>query len=152
MQHQCASNTVKKCPHDAPNRDLRRGFLGNCWVYDIRSSVIKWKMGFARDYLTSIGQTENDDVRLLHFPPKGLSDLGRGCPEDRLAFGIGWSWAGGGVGKVDDQPGVVTQFAKGLGQHPQIPMPEKLVRADREIGIKKNFQGFFHCIAKQLWV
>jgi hypothetical protein len=45
------------------NRELRRAILGDCWEYDIRSSVITWKMGFARDYLTSIGQTGNDAVR-----------------------------------------------------------------------------------------
>ncbi|NDF06575.1 MAG: hypothetical protein EB066_09135, partial [Betaproteobacteria bacterium] len=45
------------------NRELRRAILGDCWEYDIRSSVITWKMGFARDYLTSIGQTGDDAVR-----------------------------------------------------------------------------------------
>jgi len=99
MQHQCASNTVKKCPHDAPNRDLRRGFLGNCWVYDIRSSVIKWKMRFAWDYLTSIVQTENDDVRrsllttLCHIEDRkgfmGTSAAPRHCrsPDPRVHAG-----------------------------------------------------------------
>jgi hypothetical protein len=45
------------------NRELRRAILGDCWEYDIRSSVITWKMGFARNYLSSIGQTGNDAVR-----------------------------------------------------------------------------------------
>jgi hypothetical protein len=45
------------------NRELRRSILGDCWEYDIRSSVITWKMGFARDYLASIGQTDSDAVR-----------------------------------------------------------------------------------------
>ena len=45
------------------NRELRRAILGDCWEYDIRSSVITWKMGFARDYLASIGQTDSDAVR-----------------------------------------------------------------------------------------
>lgn len=31
------------------NKELRRAMLGNSWCYDIRSSVIAWKMGFARD-------------------------------------------------------------------------------------------------------
>jgi hypothetical protein len=35
------------------NKELRRAMLGNCWEYDIRSSVIAWKMGYARSYLTS---------------------------------------------------------------------------------------------------
>ena len=30
------------------NKELRRAILGNCWEYDIRSSVISWKMGFAK--------------------------------------------------------------------------------------------------------
>ena len=37
------------------NKELRRAMLGNCWEYDIRSSVIAWKMGFAQQYLTSTG-------------------------------------------------------------------------------------------------
>lgn len=37
------------------NKELRRAILGDCWGYDIRSSVIAWKMGFAKFCLTSIG-------------------------------------------------------------------------------------------------
>ncbi len=37
------------------NKELRRAMLGNCWEYDIRSSVIAWKMGFARSYLLEQG-------------------------------------------------------------------------------------------------
>lgn len=37
------------------NKELRRAMLGNCWEYDIRSSVIAWKMGFARSYLQQNG-------------------------------------------------------------------------------------------------
>ena len=33
------------------NKELRRAMLGNCWEYDIRSSVIAWKMGFAAAYM-----------------------------------------------------------------------------------------------------
>ena len=33
------------------NKELRRAMLGNCWEYDIRSSVIAWKMRFATSYL-----------------------------------------------------------------------------------------------------
>ena len=47
------------------NKELRRAMLGNCWEYDIRSSVIAWKMGFAQQYLTSAGL--DDDVR-QNFP------------------------------------------------------------------------------------
>ena len=27
------------------NKELRRAILGNCWEYDIRSSVVAWKLG-----------------------------------------------------------------------------------------------------------
>jgi len=47
------------------NRELRRAMLGNCWEYDIRSSVIAWKMGFARSYLHDQGLAS--DIK-AHFP------------------------------------------------------------------------------------
>jgi hypothetical protein len=34
------------------NKELRRAVLGNCWEYDIRSSVVAWKMNFASEYLS----------------------------------------------------------------------------------------------------
>jgi hypothetical protein len=47
------------------NKDLRRAMLGNCWEYDIRSSVVAWKMGYARSLLCDAGL----DVDLRkHFP------------------------------------------------------------------------------------
>jgi hypothetical protein len=45
------------------NRDLRRAILGDCWEYDIRSSVITWKMGFAVDYLRSQQVLDPEAVR-----------------------------------------------------------------------------------------
>lgn len=33
------------------NKELRKAMLGNCWEYDIRSSVIAWKMGYAKYYI-----------------------------------------------------------------------------------------------------
>ena len=47
------------------NRELRRAMLGNCWEYDIRSSVTAWKMGFARSYLQDNGLDLNIKA---HFP------------------------------------------------------------------------------------
>jgi hypothetical protein len=35
------------------NKDLRRAMLGDSWEYDIRSSVVSWKLGFAQDYMNS---------------------------------------------------------------------------------------------------
>lgn len=32
-------------------KDLRKAMLGNCWEYDVRSSVIAWKMGFASEWI-----------------------------------------------------------------------------------------------------
>jgi hypothetical protein len=38
------------------NKELRRAVLGDCWEYDIRSSVVTWKMGWAKQYIGSRGQ------------------------------------------------------------------------------------------------
>ena len=40
------------------NKELRRAVLGNCWEYDIRSSVVAWKMGWAKQCIQSRGQGE----------------------------------------------------------------------------------------------
>ena len=37
------------------NKDLRNAMLGDCWEYDVSSSVIAWKMGFAKELITSKG-------------------------------------------------------------------------------------------------
>ncbi len=34
------------------NKELRYAMLGNCWEYDIRSSVVAWKMGFANAFIS----------------------------------------------------------------------------------------------------
>jgi hypothetical protein len=41
------------------NKELRRAVLGNCWEYDIRSSVVAWKMGWAKQYVAARGQGED---------------------------------------------------------------------------------------------
>ena len=33
------------------NKELREVMLGDCWEYDIRSSVVSWKLGFAQKYI-----------------------------------------------------------------------------------------------------
>jgi len=38
-------------------KDTRRAMLGNCWEYDIHSSVVAWKMKFADEFLQSTGCT-----------------------------------------------------------------------------------------------
>ena len=40
------------------NKDLRRAMLGNCWEYDIRSSVIAWKMTFAQELTDQLYPTK----------------------------------------------------------------------------------------------
>ena len=37
------------------NKELRRAMLGDCWEYDVRSSVVAWKMSFAEEYLRNMG-------------------------------------------------------------------------------------------------
>lgn len=41
------------------NKELRRAMLGNSWEYDIRSSVIAWKMGFAKEYVAAHAPTNS---------------------------------------------------------------------------------------------
>jgi hypothetical protein len=41
------------------NKELRRAILGDCWEYDIRSSVISWKMGFAEECLAALGSQQS---------------------------------------------------------------------------------------------
>jgi hypothetical protein len=36
------------------NKELRRAMLGDCWEYDIRSSVVTWKMTFAQELTNQI--------------------------------------------------------------------------------------------------
>jgi hypothetical protein len=51
------------------NKELRRAVLGDCWEYDIRSSVVAWKMGSARDLLM---QAKTDADPRLFFPATTL--------------------------------------------------------------------------------
>ena len=41
------------------NKELRRAMLGNCWEYDIRSSVVAWKMGYSQACLDATNPTAN---------------------------------------------------------------------------------------------
>ncbi len=36
------------------NKELRRAMLGDCWEYDIRSSVVTWKMTFAQELTDAV--------------------------------------------------------------------------------------------------
>ena len=55
------------------NKELRRAVLGNCWEYDIRSSVVAWKMGWAKQYIDARGQGE-DLRRVFHATLNFLED------------------------------------------------------------------------------
>ncbi len=48
------------------NRTLRSAVLGNCWEYDIRSSVVTWKMGFAKSLLKEIQCTQTADEYFVY--------------------------------------------------------------------------------------
>ncbi len=51
------------------HKELRRAVLGNCWEYDMRSSVVAWKMGYAKALLLSA--KVQPDVR-AYFPATTL--------------------------------------------------------------------------------
>ena len=51
------------------HKELRRAMLGNCWEYDMRSSVVAWKMGYAIDLLL---QANTDAGVRLYFPATTL--------------------------------------------------------------------------------
>jgi hypothetical protein len=51
------------------HKELRRAMLGNCWEYDMRSSVVAWKMGYARDLLL---QAITDANVRFYFPATTL--------------------------------------------------------------------------------
>lgn len=40
------------------NKELRRAMLGNCWEYDLRSSVVTWKMTFAKELADQLYPTK----------------------------------------------------------------------------------------------
>jgi len=41
---------------------------------------------------------------------------------------------------MHDKVGIVAKVTEGFGQKAEVAMPEKLVRADGEVGIEKDFQ------------
>lgn len=51
------------------HKELRRAILGNCWEYDMRSSVVAWKMGYAKALL--LRANVQPDVR-AYFPATTL--------------------------------------------------------------------------------
>lgn len=41
------------------NKEMRRAILGDCWMYDVRSAVISWKMQFANEYMAIMNVHED---------------------------------------------------------------------------------------------
>ena len=52
------------------NKELRRAVLGDCWEYDIRSSVVAWKMGWAKQYVDS--REQGEDLRKVFSATLGF--------------------------------------------------------------------------------
>ena len=42
---------------------------------------------------------------------------------------------------MDDEKGIVTKVTKGFCQKTKVTVPEKLVRADGNVGVEEDFQG-----------
>jgi hypothetical protein len=85
------------------HKELRRAMLGNCWEYDMRSSVVAWKMGYARGLL--LQANADADVR-LYFPATTL------YLEDKADFMSTvryFTFAGNTVLSVDFQFGLIKQ-------------------------------------------
>lgn len=63
------------------SKSLRTAMLGDCYEYDIKSSVISWKMGFARECFDKMksGNTFEDDFAVtfayLEYKPKFTTTL-----------------------------------------------------------------------------
>ena len=43
--------------------------------------------------------------------------------------------------RMHDEKGVVAEYTEGFCQKAEVTMPEKLVRADGEVGVEKDFQA-----------
>ena len=41
---------------------------------------------------------------------------------------------------MHDKVGIVAEFTEGFRQNAEVAMPEKLVRADGEVGVEEDFQ------------
>jgi hypothetical protein len=85
------------------HKELRRAMLGNCWEYDMRSSVVAWKIGYARDLLLQANTCA--DVR-VYFPATTL------YLEDKADFMATvryFTFAGNTALSVDFQLGLIKQ-------------------------------------------
>ena len=74
----------------------------------------------------------------MGFPPRWIADVGRGGPDYWTIAGGGWRVAGKLFSRVDDQPSVMTEFTKSLGEQTQIPVPKELIWTDAKICKKQD--------------
>ena len=44
--------------------------------------------------------------------------------------------------RMHDKVGIVTKVTKGFGQKAEVAVPEELVRADGEVCVEEDFQGY----------
>ena len=95
-------------------------------------------------------EAENDKIGLLGLPPEWVADVLLGNPEDgrdgrfRISdFGMREEiWGGTWFGRrMHDKVGIVAEVTEGFCQKTKVAMPEKLVRADGEVGVEKDFQS-----------
>ena len=85
------------------HKELRRAMLGNCWEYDMRSSVVAWKMGYARDLLLKANTYA--EVRMyFHASTLYLEDKA-----DFMATVRYFTFAGNTALSVDFQIGLIKQ-------------------------------------------
>ena len=95
-------------------------------------------------------ETEDHEIGFLGLPPDWVADVLLGNPENRRDgrfrisdFGMGTGiWGGTWFGRrVDDKVGIVAEVTKSFCQKAKVAVPEKLVGADSEVGVEKDFQG-----------
>jgi hypothetical protein len=95
-------------------------------------------------------EAKDDEIGFVGLPPEWIADVLLRNPENgrdgrfRISdFGMGTGiWGGTWFSRrVHDKVGIVAERAEGLGQKAEVAVPEKLVRADGEIGVEKDFQG-----------
>jgi hypothetical protein len=95
-------------------------------------------------------ETEDDQIGMMILPPEWVADVLLGNPEDgkfgrfRISdFGMGTGiWGGSWFGRrVDDEKGVVAEVTESFCQKAEVAVPEKLVRADSEVGVEEDFQN-----------
>ena len=118
-------------------------------------------------------ETENDEIGFLGLPPEWIADVLLINPENRRDgrfrisdFGMwpcyvphlrDYAWllprlikfvryCGGSTRfgrRMHDKVGIVAEFTEGFCQKAEVAVPEKLVGADGEVGVEKDFQAVF---------